>query len=94
MADGKAPVVPNNPSEKYHLHHVGQQAKVFAIIPENDHLGPLNSSFHFGSSGQELHGPEFEALKKKFWLAYLSNMSEYHVYAQIPYYKKEREVIL
>ena len=75
MLAGKAPHIPDRNKDEYiyHIHHVGQHAtSPFAIIPEYDHNGiGLSSVFHQGSSNSDLHGPEFELMKRTFWKNYV-----------------------
>lgn len=78
MKEGNPPVCPRRDREEYvwAVHHIGQTAvKNFplAIIEEYIHTGSgYNAIFHPGNSGENLHTPEFEALKKSFWKGFLA----------------------
>lgn len=78
MVTGQAPVFPSRDRQEYkwHVHHVGQTTKgnfPICVIPEFDHnSSKLSAVFHPGSSAEELHTPEFDALRKNFWRGFLA----------------------
>lgn len=85
---GKAPVVPQNDTFCYHLHHIGQKmTSPFAIIPEFDHNGKETYLiFHQGSSeAEDIHSKTYEMQKAAFWKTYLEKYDEYKGYLHIPY---------
>ena len=78
MKEGKPPACARRDREEYvwAAHHVGQTKKgnyPIAIIPGYDHIGNgYNTIFHPGNSGEKLHDPEFEAMKRSFWKGFLA----------------------
>lgn len=78
MAAGQAPVFPSRDRQEFefHLHHVGQTSKgnfPICVIPRFDHNSPkFSAALHPGSSAEELHTPEFDALRKNFWRSFLA----------------------
>lgn len=74
MRKGKAPVVPGNESDSYHIHHIGQtKDSPFAVIPGALHSA-YDSVLHDRSqrSEDDLHDKDFENKKSLFWKHYLS----------------------
>ncbi len=96
ILEGKAPVVPDSGEQRYHLHHIGQQKKSpLAIIPEADHNSEsLYSAFHSNSNCEPgIHGKEFEAEKKAFWLSYLKLYDAHGKdFKKIPYNNKRNRL--
>ncbi len=90
MLKGRPPHIPDRNKDKYryHIHHIGQHINSpFAIIPEYDHNGVGYSSvFHQGSPKENLHTPEFEALKINFWKNYIQKYDEAGKYSLMEYY--------
>ncbi len=71
---GKSPVLPDDDTQHYHLHHIGQKKESpLAIVPANDHNSKEFYSFFHPNAAceKDIHGREFEDEKKAFWLAYL-----------------------
>ncbi len=89
LAAGKSPHIPNREKDEYtfHIHHIGQHStSPFAIIPEYEHnAAGYSSFFHQGSPKEDLHTPEFEALKINFWRNYLKKYDESGSFAKIPF---------
>lgn len=95
MSAGFPPVVPEKHKDQYiyHIHHIGQRPESpFCIIPSFEHNSKeLSSVFHLGSSGVELHTPEFEIQKNSFWKEYIRQYDNAGEYNKIPYNSPRKE---
>lgn len=92
-----SPVVPNEPgntepeTDVFVIHHVGQKVhSPFAIVKDSLHT-LHNSKFHYPASQdwypdkeEDLHGSNFESLKKEFWIKYLEEFDTYKTFRAIP----------
>ena len=88
ISEGGSPVVPNNESYVYQIHHIGQKKdSPFAIIPENIHNGKNTYSFfHQGSEPDvDLHTKEFEIEKRLFWRNYVEQFDKYGGFRFVPF---------
>lgn len=74
----KSPVVPEDESQVYHLHHIGQKRdSPFAIIPQKEHE-TNHSKLHDNRKHSEIPRDSYDTERKfEFWEAYLSNYEKF-----------------
>lgn len=100
---GKNPVVPpyaikdksvlkKFPVPVYHVHHIGQaRNSPFAIIPEYDHIGKMDSIFHPNPQTEDLHDEAFKVEKHDFLMKVLEMHDDIGGFKHIPYLNPLKE---